>query len=113
MQELTSWLTTPISGAAAHALELPLAWHGRLMVLAWAIGVPVAILLARFYKVTPTQRWPDMKYHPQSAEVMAHPRSACGASPSRGLHLQPGQAKSAVAHAWVLALACLTASPRR
>ena len=49
-----------------------------------------------------------MKYHPQSAEVMTRPRSACGASPSRGRHLQPGQVRSAVAHAWVLALACLT-----
>jgi len=28
---------------------------------------------------------------------MAHPRSACGASPSRGRHLRPGKAGSTVA----------------
>jgi hypothetical protein len=28
---------------------------------------------------------------------MAHPRSACGASPSRGRHQRPGKAGSAVA----------------
>jgi hypothetical protein len=28
---------------------------------------------------------------------MAHPRSACGASPSRGRHQRPGEAGSAVA----------------
>jgi hypothetical protein len=28
------------------------------MVLAWVILVPIAILLARFYKVTPRQHWP-------------------------------------------------------
>ena len=35
------------------------AWHGRLMVLAWTILLPLGILVARFYKVTPEQHWPD------------------------------------------------------
>lgn len=59
MQDLIAWLMTPISGAAEHTLALQVAWHGRLMVLAWAAGIPVAVLLARFYKVTPRQRWPQ------------------------------------------------------
>lgn len=58
MQELWYWLVTPISGAVQHALDPRVAWHGRLMVLAWVILVPIAILLARFYKVTPRQHWP-------------------------------------------------------
>jgi photosystem II stability/assembly factor-like uncharacterized protein len=38
---------------------------------------------------------------------MTHPRSACGASPSRGRHQRPGGAGSAVALVWAAAL-CLT-----
>jgi hypothetical protein len=29
------------------------------MFLAWGVAVPVAVLLARFFKVTPRQRWPE------------------------------------------------------
>ncbi|MBN8490271.1 MAG: cytochrome b [Gammaproteobacteria bacterium] len=29
------------------------------MVLAWSLAVPTAVLLARFFKVTPGQRWPQ------------------------------------------------------
>jgi len=32
--------------------------------------------------------------------MKAHPRSACGASPSRGRHPRPGKAGSAVALGW-------------
>jgi hypothetical protein len=35
------------------------AWHGRLMVLAWTILLPLGILVARFFKVTAAQYWPD------------------------------------------------------
>ena len=35
------------------------AWHGRLMVLAWTILLPLGILVARFFKVTPAQAWPE------------------------------------------------------
>ena len=41
---------------------------------------------------------------------MAHPRSASGASPSRGRHQWPGKAGSTVAHALVLGLAAMSAS---
>lgn len=55
---LVVWLATPISGATAHAISAPTAWHGRLMVTAWAVFAPLAILVARYFKVTPGQDWP-------------------------------------------------------
>jgi hypothetical protein len=35
------------------------AWHGRLMVVAWIVILPLGVLIARFFKVTPGQRWPE------------------------------------------------------
>ena len=57
--ELLDWLLLPLGGAADHVVEPRVSWHGRFMVLAWGVVVPVAVLLARFFKVTPRQRWPD------------------------------------------------------
>lgn len=34
------------------------AWHGRFMMLAWGICVPLGIFIARYFKVTPRQDWP-------------------------------------------------------
>ncbi len=58
LSEAWQWLLLPVSGAADHVLAPTVAWHGRLMVFAWSIAVPVAVILARFFKVTPSQRWP-------------------------------------------------------
>ena len=52
------WLMSPISGASVHVVDFGTSWHARLMVLGWAILLPVGILLVRFYKVTPGQDWP-------------------------------------------------------
>lgn len=51
----------PVSGASAHNVPGWVAWHGRAMVLAWGIMLPVGVLIARFYKVTPRQDWPRVK----------------------------------------------------
>lgn len=64
MEPLLTWLAAPLSGAAAHAVPPAVAWHGRGMVLAWALLVPLAVLLARFFKVTPRQRWPEVLDNP-------------------------------------------------
>jgi hypothetical protein len=40
-----------------------MAWHARLMVLAWGVIIPVAILLARYWKIWPGQRWPEELDH--------------------------------------------------
>lgn len=53
-----NWLLAPVSGVLAHEISTGIAWHGRLMVLAWAILMPAAFVVARFYKITPGQDWP-------------------------------------------------------
>jgi hypothetical protein len=57
---MLEWLLTPIDPQRGHELSLAIAWHGRLMVFAWAILLPVGALIARFGKVTPRQRWPEV-----------------------------------------------------
>ena len=56
---MMEWLLAPIDAARAHDLDLYQAWHGRLMVLAWSILFPLGILVARFFKITPNQDWPN------------------------------------------------------
>lgn len=51
-------LQQPVSGASEHHLAGWAAWHGRVMVLAWGFLMPLGVLIARFYKVTPRQDWP-------------------------------------------------------
>ena len=62
--ELLHWLATPISGASDHAIAMPLAWHGRLMVLAMGLLTPPLIIVARFFKITPRQDWPRQLDNP-------------------------------------------------
>lgn len=54
------WLLAPASGAATHTIAPAVYWHARLMVLAWSLLLPLGVLLARFYKITPGQRWPEV-----------------------------------------------------
>ena len=42
-----------------HEIATWASWHGRLMVLAWVILLPLGVLIARFYKITPQQDWPN------------------------------------------------------
>lgn len=53
------WLWLPIDASRPHLVDADVAWHGRLMVLVWAVMVPSAILIARFAKILPSQRWPE------------------------------------------------------
>ena len=57
--EIWRWLLVPISGAQEHHIAAQFAWHGRLMVLAWGLLSPIMIVIARYYKVTPRQDWPN------------------------------------------------------
>ncbi|MEM8812012.1 MAG: cytochrome b561 domain-containing protein [Pseudomonadota bacterium] len=52
------WLFGAIDPSRAHVVDGLVAWHGRLMVLAWAVLFPVGILVARFFKIMPGQDWP-------------------------------------------------------
>ena len=45
LAQLLHWLVTPISGASDHAIAMPLAWHGRLMVLAMGLLTPQPLLM--------------------------------------------------------------------
>lgn len=40
-------------------IDMSTAWHGRFMVMAWAVLFPLGILIARYFKVMPGQKWPD------------------------------------------------------
>ncbi len=53
------WLATPLSGAAQHHIAPWAYWHARCMVLGWGVLLPLGALAARYFKVTPGQRWPQ------------------------------------------------------
>lgn len=53
-----NWLSVPLSGQTEHVISFAVSWHGRLMVLGWNILLPVGVLIARFFKITPRQNWP-------------------------------------------------------
>lgn len=58
MTGLWDWWLLPLSGSTSHSLAPAAYWHGRLMVLAWGMLVPLGALLARYFKVVPGQDWP-------------------------------------------------------
>lgn len=49
----------PLSGTANHEISVVASWHGRLMVLAWGVFIPLGVLVARYFKITPQQKWPQ------------------------------------------------------
>ncbi len=55
---MIEWLLTPLSGVAVHQIADNVSWHGRLMVLAWAVLAPVGLLMARYWKIAPGQAFP-------------------------------------------------------
>jgi hypothetical protein len=61
---MLEWLLAPIDAARIHLVPDAVAWHARLMTLAWGILVPCGILSARFLKLWPGQKWPLRLDHP-------------------------------------------------
>ena len=59
MPTLLDWWLLPISGAPQHSLAPWAYWHARAMVLGWGVLLPLGALAARYFKVTPGQRWPE------------------------------------------------------
>lgn len=55
---LWEWLLTPIDPGRVHEVGFAVSWHGRAMVLGWGVLAPLAVLIARFFKVMPGQDWP-------------------------------------------------------
>ncbi len=58
MGPFIEWLLAPIDPGRIHEVGQLVAWHGRLMVAAWAFLVPTGIIIARFCKILPKQDWP-------------------------------------------------------
>ena len=56
---MLEWLLTPLSGSTDHQVSFLVSWHARLMVLAWGVLIPLGVIVARFFKVTPRQDWPS------------------------------------------------------
>ena len=59
---MVDWLLAPLIGAMAHppAPWPPWAyWHARCMVLGWGVLLPLGALVARYFKITRRQRWPQ------------------------------------------------------
>jgi uncharacterized membrane protein len=56
---MMDWLLAPIDASRAHDITRLVSWHARAMVLAWAVLVPLGIISARYFKVTPRQNWPE------------------------------------------------------
>jgi hypothetical protein len=55
---MIEWLLMPVDPARAHDVGLAVAWHGRLMTLGWGVLIPLGVVIARYFKVTPRQDWP-------------------------------------------------------
>ena len=53
------WLLAPMDPDRVHAVGWHLSWHARLMVAGWGVLVPLGILIARYFKIAPWQRWPE------------------------------------------------------
>lgn len=53
------WLLAPIDPSRAHDVGFAVSWHARSMVLGWGVLAPLAVLIARFFKVLPSQKWPQ------------------------------------------------------
>ena len=52
------WLLAPVDPSRAHEVGFAISWHARAMVLAWGVLAPLAVLMARYFKVMPGQNWP-------------------------------------------------------
>ena len=58
-QGLLAWLMGPLDPSRPHEIDGIVAWHGRLMVFVWVALFPAGIIMARFFKIMPGQKWPD------------------------------------------------------
>jgi hypothetical protein len=55
---MLDWLLSGIDSTRGHDVGFTVSWHARSMVLGWGVLAPSAIIIARFFKVTPEQDWP-------------------------------------------------------
>lgn len=55
---MLEWLLLPVDPSRVHELSVAISWHARLMVIGWGFVAPLAVIIARFFKVMPGQDWP-------------------------------------------------------
>lgn len=55
---MPDWSSALIDRVFSHGIGAGIVWHGALMLAAWLVLMPAALLVARFYKITPGQDWP-------------------------------------------------------
>jgi hypothetical protein len=53
------YLLAPLDADRAHLITDSQIWHARVMFIAWGIAAPLFVIIARFFKVLPGQRWPE------------------------------------------------------
>lgn len=53
----------PLGDASERLLAPAVYWHARVMVLGWAVLIPLGGLVARYFKVMPGQDWPARLDH--------------------------------------------------
>lgn len=56
---MLEWLSTGIDPTRPHELTAVVAWHARVMFFSWGVLVPIAILVARYFKILPNQNFPQ------------------------------------------------------
>ena len=56
--DIWSWLSDPLRAASYAGLTQPVRLHGLLMALAAGVLMPLAVLIARYFKILPSQDWP-------------------------------------------------------
>lgn len=107
------WLSTSISGSAQHPIEGWAMWHARCMVLAFAVLMPLGALVARFFKVLPSQDWPRVLDHKAWWHGHRTLQYSAVALMLLGWWLAWGQGSSASAlarwHGWAGQAVCATA----
>lgn len=74
--EWLTWWQLPLSGNTTHELPSGIFWHGRVMVLCWSVALPLGVIAARFYKVTPAQDWPNTLDNKRWWRMHLHGQSA-------------------------------------
>lgn len=62
--EMLDFLLSSIDSSRGHDVGVALSWHGRFMVFAWGVLIPLGVIAVRFFKVVPGQDWPREVQNP-------------------------------------------------
>ena len=110
---LVAWVLVQIAGETFEPLGLPM-WTRTLVIVALALGFPIALVLAWAFDVTPrgVERTPAAAPELPPAQAPAGTAAVCGASSAAPVSLLPAAAIAAT-HASVAVLPFVDMSPER